>query len=321
LEASQPFQGRARTPFLLLFLYIFLSPLGVSSISPDPPRTGSSQRRRSMAAHYFPDEIISDILLRLPVKSLMRFTGVNKAWCSIISSPSFAFAHLACTNRPHDNHSDRLLLLTVSCKAKEESNGRRRYITTVVTACLGKQLTEQDQSIKSFDENIELSFSYKSLKHFEVVGSCNGLVLLKRYIDTLVLWNPLLGKFVTLPKPGNSRYEESRLHSTGWGFGFDSRRNDCKVVKIVCLENNNGSAKVDSLVQVFSLRIGYWTSFRVRVPACRLMHRGSPPVINGHLHRFINFRPQPHQWMAPLACFIPKYWRPCFSPPNFGLVI
>jgi hypothetical protein len=246
-----------------------------------------------MAAHYFPDEIISDILLRLPVKSLMRFTGVNKAWCSIISSPSFAFAHLACTNRPHDNHSDRLLLLTVSCKAKEESNGRRRYITTVVTACLGKQLTEQDQSIKSFDENIELSFSYKSLKHFEVVGSCNGLVLLKRYIDTLVLWNPLLGKFVTLPKPGNSRYEESRLHSTGWGFGFDSRRNDCKVVKIVCLENNNGSAKVDYLVQVFSLRTGYWTSFRVRVPACRLMHRGSPPVINGLLHRLDNCSPQP----------------------------
>ncbi|XP_062170528.1 F-box/kelch-repeat protein At3g23880-like [Alnus glutinosa] len=256
-----------------------------------------------MAAHYFPNEIISDILLRLPVKSLMRFIGVNKAWFSIINSPTFAFTHLARTNRSHDNHNDRLLLLTVSCKAKEEPKGRRRYITTAVTAGLGKQVTEQDQSIKSFDENIELSFSYKNLKHFEVVGSCNGLVLLKRYVNTLVLWNPLLGKFVTLPKPGNSGYNESWLRSTGWEFGFDLRKNDCKVVKIVCLENNIGSAKVDSLVQVFSLRTGCWRSFRVGVPACQLTHRGLPPVINGPLHRFIDRRPQPFingaiHWLA-----------------------
>lgn len=144
-----------------------------------------------------------------------------------------------------------------------------------------------------------MKFSYRSLKHFDLVGCYNGLVLIKLYVDTLLLCNPLLRKSVTLPKPDNIRYE---VRSIGWGFGFDCRTNDCKVVKIVCLENN-GVAKLDSLVQVFSLSTGCWKSFRVGVPACSLTHRGPPPVINGPIDRIINRCPQPFingsiHWLA-----------------------
>ena len=245
--------------------------------------------------NYFPEEIISEILMRLAMKSLVRFTCVNKAWCSIISSPSFASAHVAHT---HNNSTDRcILLLAVSCEALEDANHRRRFTTTAITPCFGKQvIDEQDHSTKSFDLHKPLKFSYNSLKHFEVVGSCNGLVLIKRYIDTLLLWNPLLRKSVPLPKPDNIGYEKRLIRSTGWGFGFDSQTNDYKVVKIVFLENN-GAAKLDSVVQVFSLATGDWKSFRVCVPACSLIYRGlahtigcSPiqshpqPFINGAIH-------------------------------------
>ena len=255
-----------------------------------------------MALCYFPVEIISEILLRLGVKSLVRFTCVSKSWCSIISNNSFAFAHLSPTNRSHNNHiGDRLLLVTISCK----TNDRHRYVTTVITAWFGKQvIEEQEQSTKSFNEHKELKFKHRSLKHFDLVGCSNGLVLIKLDVDTLLLWNPLLRKFVTLPKPDNIGYEEKlQVFSIGWGFGFDSRTNDYKAVKIICLENN-GDAKLDSLVQVFSLATRCWKSFRVGVPDCSLNHRGLPSIlINGPIDRIINRRPQPFingaiHWLA-----------------------
>ncbi|EYU20296.1 hypothetical protein MIMGU_mgv1a018445mg [Erythranthe guttata] len=43
---------------------------------------------------YVPSEIIENILLRLPVKSLMRFKCVSKSWEATISDPEFIANHL-----------------------------------------------------------------------------------------------------------------------------------------------------------------------------------------------------------------------------------
>ncbi|KAL7128919.1 hypothetical protein ABFS83_13G027000 [Erythranthe nasuta] len=44
---------------------------------------------------YFPAELQSAILQKLPVKSLIRFTAVCKSWRSIITSPNFIQSHLS----------------------------------------------------------------------------------------------------------------------------------------------------------------------------------------------------------------------------------
>jgi hypothetical protein len=121
--------------------------------------------------NYFPEEIMCEILMILTVKSLVRFTCVNKAWCSIISNPDFASAHVARTNRSHNNNTDhRVLLLSVSCEALEDVNHRRKFTTTVITPCLGKRvIDEQDQSTKSFDLHKQLKFSYKSLNLLRII--------------------------------------------------------------------------------------------------------------------------------------------------------
>ncbi|XP_059442123.1 F-box/kelch-repeat protein At3g23880-like [Corylus avellana] len=220
-------------------------------------------------AQYFPEEIVREILLKLPVQSLSRFNCVNKEWCSIIKSPTFASDHLAHTNRSENNSTSRRLL---ALKVSDETNHPYKNTTTIITACLSKQETEQtlDNVVKSFDEYTDLSFLHKSSIpfSFEVVGSCNGLVLL-RCFNTLILWNPLVEKFVTISEP----HTDLSYYDVGWGFGFDSRTNDCRVVKI------------DSQVQVFSLATGSWKSSKVGAPpACSLSNCGPQRFINGAIH-------------------------------------
>ena len=59
------------------------------------------KRKKKKRAHQqtfeLPDEMVWEILIRLPVQSLARFKSVSKAWLAIISDPSFVLAHLQCS--------------------------------------------------------------------------------------------------------------------------------------------------------------------------------------------------------------------------------
>ncbi|KAE8125758.1 hypothetical protein FH972_020532 [Carpinus fangiana] len=239
-----------------------------------------------MAKYYFPEEIIPEILKRIShAKSHVRFTCVNKSWRSIIESPSFVSAHVARTNGSdnNDNNSSRLLLLKLS--GTEEVNCLNDGSTTaVVTACLGKfgeQITEKGKhKSKSLVEYTELRFPCKSLScSFDVVGSCNGLVLLRRYTNTFSQTRQATMQIVKAA---------SWLLPDG-GFGFDSPKNDYKVVKIVNHVEINGDMKVDSHVQVFSLNSGFWKTIgAVGVPGCRFLNdQGPRAFINGAIIHWV----------------------------------
>ncbi|XP_050211316.1 F-box/kelch-repeat protein At3g06240-like [Mercurialis annua] len=70
---------------------------------------------------------------------------------------------------------------------------------------------------------------YECGSYVRIVGSCNGLVCLFDEIkDSLILWNPAIGEFITpsLRKICTVSYDIL-------GFGFDRKNNDYKVVRIV----------------------------------------------------------------------------------------
>jgi hypothetical protein len=50
---------------------------------------------------YLPSELIVEILLRLPVKSLIRFKSICKPWFSLISQHNFANSHFQITAATH----------------------------------------------------------------------------------------------------------------------------------------------------------------------------------------------------------------------------
>ncbi|KAM0041595.1 putative F-box domain-containing protein [Helianthus debilis subsp. tardiflorus] len=61
----------------------------METLEDEQPDDRSAQK----AKNSFPEELIEDILSRLPVKSILRFKSVSKPWLSLISAPSFHNLH------------------------------------------------------------------------------------------------------------------------------------------------------------------------------------------------------------------------------------
>ncbi|XP_075644167.1 F-box/kelch-repeat protein At3g06240-like [Castanea sativa] len=184
---------------------------------------------------YLPEEVVLEILHRLPVKSLIRFRCVSKSWNSLITTPAFINSHLT---RSHS-------LLSNSNKL-------------IVRHCLDKPYVEHykiiDDSNDSFDQiqNIELPLTSRRIQHFRLIGSANGLFSLfeqERYI----LWNPSIRKFITLPKPCITVKAHGRITCRP-AFGFDPRTNDYKVVRIAFPSEK---AK-PPLIEAYSLKEDSW---------------------------------------------------------------
>ncbi|CAI9118803.1 OLC1v1020416C1 [Oldenlandia corymbosa var. corymbosa] len=80
----------------------------------------------------FPEDLITDILVRLPVKSIDRFRRVSKSWQSLLSSPRFIKDHLAFHNlgdpeklifTDASDHSPVMLTFTTENRGGSRNNG------------------------------------------------------------------------------------------------------------------------------------------------------------------------------------------------------
>ncbi|GAA0168478.1 hypothetical protein LIER_40573 [Lithospermum erythrorhizon] len=78
---------------------------------------------KEAATQVIPIDVIFDILVRVPVKSLVRFKCVSKAWLSLILSALFATTF---NTRVLKNPSDRYSLLVI---AKDKSTSQRHFLS------------------------------------------------------------------------------------------------------------------------------------------------------------------------------------------------
>ena len=175
---------------------------------------------------YLPEEVVLQILCRLPVKSLIRFRCVSKLWNSLITTSAFIDSHLT-QSLSLPSNSNKLIV----------SHGDLRT-NLEYYEFIHDDNNDSDSSFHQF-QNVEfpLSFSY-----FKLIGSVNGLFCLCEK-EQIILWNPCIRKFITLPKTKTKC-------AVIYGFGFDARTNDYKVVSI--------ATKPRCLVEVYSLKEGAW---------------------------------------------------------------
>ncbi|GLT37399.1 hypothetical protein SLA2020_117170 [Shorea laevis] len=185
-------------------------------------------------------ELVTDILLRLPVTSLLRFRCLSKSHCAEIDSPDFAKDHL---NR-----------------SIQSKTGQKLVINNV------DFMDQTDFYYAEFDDNLEdaylLNNPLKSSRRCTAVcGSCNGLFLLGIFVKDrnmdFSLWNPFTKKYKKLPpcpvqtNPGFKRF-------MCFGLGYVSAANDYKIVIISKVRKSNDDDDVCFQVWVFSLNSNSW---------------------------------------------------------------
>ncbi|KAH8497118.1 hypothetical protein H0E87_019712 [Populus deltoides] len=159
----------------------------------------------SVKKNRVPEDVLIDILIALPIKSLLRFRSLSKSWNSHISDKDFISAYLT---QPKPS-----LLL-------------RRW-----------QNRQESYSLHLDNESLDRSLQFQNLPFrseadcFDIIGYCNGVVCLSDIHQgrpkSLILWNPSIRKHLNLALP-----KLCGPHGATWGFGFDLPSNDYRVVRV-----------------------------------------------------------------------------------------
>ncbi|KAI3823016.1 hypothetical protein L1987_10619 [Smallanthus sonchifolius] len=191
--------------------------------------------RRSKVVPSLLQEIIVEILSRLPVESLLRCRSVCKLWYSLISDPHFVKSHLnlSTCNTLYAHH--RLIFSTVP-----KINLKSCSLYDVM----------YDNSVNALELDYPLKHPRKSVW---MVGSCNGLLCIAIEEDTLFIWNPSTRKSNRLPYCGRKAQPGCYVL---YGFGYEECTDDYRVVEISCVFKEG--AKYDTVVRIYSLKNGNW---------------------------------------------------------------
>ncbi|XP_058187772.1 putative F-box/kelch-repeat protein At1g12870 [Rhododendron vialii] len=171
-----------------------------------------------------PEDALTEILSRLPVKSLLRFKSISKHWYSLIQSPCFISLH---HNRSPKNES--LLVL-------------RSVKTTSAFAPITLALSVVSNKTPVLD--LDLPFGGQPASWLNLFGSSNGIVcLFNSSTKIMMLCNPAMREFKVLPQPPFHTRYTSHLR-----FAFDPKTNDYKVLRVV--------ASYDPMAFTFTLCVG-----------------------------------------------------------------
>ncbi|XP_057439634.1 F-box/kelch-repeat protein At3g23880-like [Lotus japonicus] len=181
-----------------------------------------------MNIHIDPD-LITEILLRLPVKSLMRFKAVCKLWRSLISDPHFATSHF-----------------------------QRASPTLLFASCDAIRTIDFEGPLHYDHVSQPINYHLVSSTPIKIAGSCRGFLLIE-YNDTLYVWNPSTHVHISIPPsfPVNvvdSDTDDVFTHL--YGFGYHSSKDDYLVVQVP-VPYNYATTYLPH-VQFFSFRANMW---------------------------------------------------------------
>ncbi|XP_074302838.1 F-box/kelch-repeat protein At3g23880-like [Silene latifolia] len=218
---------------------------------------------------YISQDIWFEIFKELPVKILGKCRCVCKSWHSLIVSPTFMAAHL---NHYTQNDANSLLLYR---KISLNISQHEQYCFFLDSGRIPLQLSHT--SICPFN------VFYDSQHCSFFVGSINGLICLSDdgYLGPtiqIMLWNPFLRKTINLPLSMAATIDLDDQTSV-LGFGYDSKKNDHRVVKI---SYSRGNHEFNPLVEVYSV----WDRIWRNIPSDYLVGHSIPMVSSSQC--FIN---------------------------------
>ncbi|XP_043693196.1 F-box protein CPR1-like [Telopea speciosissima] len=185
-----------------------------------------------------PEDIIVEILSRLPVKSLLRFKCVCKPWCALIINPTFIKMHL---NRSlaRNNYENNLIFVSDNLYSFDSLHS------------FDLDVASEQQLLVTLDHHQPDFLECSS----RIWGSCNGLLCIADDIDFPVFfWNPSTRRHHKIPNTPIEISDCSHDFEFVYGFGYDPITDDYKLVRIALSEYDYFISEV----QVYSLKTNLW---------------------------------------------------------------
>ena len=190
-----------------------------------------------------PEDVVVEILSRLPVKSLIRLRCVCKSWYALIKNTNFISKHLK------SDVNTRLLIIY----AKEDDTDEHSYPKEYI--CLFPDETLEDLSLQDLSTQEPVLGSFKGLY-------C-GIVFIEGIDHRITLWNIATQESITLPKYRAIIPQYTRVFRTNIGFGLDLKTKDYKVILILTLrDEKRDSLSAFFLVTVYTLCTKSWRNLK-----------------------------------------------------------
>ncbi|XP_065629867.1 F-box protein CPR1-like [Quercus suber] len=206
------------------------------------------------AMSNLPLDVITEILSRLPVKLLSRYLCVSKQWYALIHSHAFINLHL---RRSIESNTDRTLIL-------------HQQHATVPFDYFSVPFPNDDQ----FGKPMKIHHPPLPLCVNMSTQQIHGLVFVRSNKGELAIWNPLIRRYRKLPtleKPFPSI-------TIALGFGYDTREDDYKVLRVVQFLNRGFDVKM------YSLKSKSWKNIKEQWPKKGWKRSSKSVSVNGALH-------------------------------------
>ncbi|CAI9098833.1 OLC1v1035553C1 [Oldenlandia corymbosa var. corymbosa] len=222
---------------------------------------------------YIPHHLLDDLLVRLPIDSLIRARCVSKSWRDLIDTPSFTQLHLQKSNLGTKN--SRIIALKG---------------TTIYTFdWVREQGGDGDGNYKAVN--------VKKLRDLPFDNQVGRVEIAGTATDELVLWNPRINKLSLLPPPLPVDSDGDERCWTEVAFGYDHINDDYKVVKWHKLGNSISSLFDESSCDgyemlVYSLKLNSWRRITDAIPF-ELPKTHDCVFANGALHWLVHKQMNP----------------------------
>ncbi|KAK9084688.1 hypothetical protein Sjap_025099 [Stephania japonica] len=212
-----------------------------------------------------PPEVILEIIARLPIRSLLQFRCVCKAWRTLAQDP-----YLLLNYQIRSTQNNPCLILH-----SESSLHDQLHI-----------IDEDHHNNQALPSKLNHHFN-SAMPNFDIRGSFNGFLCLTdtQVPDTTYIYNPFIGESIQLP-PVIKHFTYQRV---ALGFGFDRVSKAYKVIRCVyCIPEPGRRAHmpygiIDSNISIHTLGTDSWRNLGTKPP--RWLDWSSPTaLVNGFLH-------------------------------------
>ncbi|PWA79379.1 F-box associated domain, type 1 [Artemisia annua] len=219
---------------------------------------------------YLPENVMYNVLSRLPVKTIIHCKCVCKDWQNLILDSYFVDLHLSRSREGlmihHLSHQNAL------------SDGKTGFLKFVETEDEADHHRMLRDLVMSIDLNGANLFPYTTKV---LVGSVNGLICLWEYGgrkgDNTYICNPITREYMMLPK---QNFHTNTYCEVRYGFGV-SRKGEYKVIRM--FERSKSPNPVE--VEVYTLGTNHWRTLdQGPVYVKRHDHVMDGLLLNGYVH-------------------------------------